>query len=76
MTQKEAEQKTIELIKLLKPKYDDVSAHIDLVKGTDKINVSLFWNRKSVDFYNESKSYRIKSSDYDKLLNEDIMKLL
>lgn len=76
MTEQEAKNNELELIELLKPKYKDVKAHIDLVAGTDKINVSLFWNRKSRDLYNDSKSYRIESSEYQDLLTKEISKLL
>nr|BFF36769.1 hypothetical protein BACT7_16310 [Tenacibaculum mesophilum] len=76
MTQQEAKNNELELIELLKPKYKDIKVHIDLVTGTDKINISLFWNRKSRDFYNDSKSYRIKSSEYQDLLRKEIPKLL
>jgi hypothetical protein len=76
MTEVEAEQKKKELINLLKPKYKDISAHVDLVTGTDKINISLFWNRKSRDHYDDSRTFRIISTDYDRILNEEIMKLL
>ena len=76
MTEAEAEQKSIELTNLLKPKYKDISTHVDLVAGTDKINISLFWNRKSRDHYNDTRTFRIESVDYEKVLNEEIMKLL
>ncbi len=76
MNQQEADKKTEELIALLKPKYNDVSAHIDLVPGTDEINISIFWNRKSRDMYREAKSYRCKANDYETILNEEISKLL
>ncbi len=76
MTEAEAEQKKIELTNILKHKYNDISTHVDLITGTDKINISLFWNRKSRDHYNNSKIYTIKSTVYDKLLNEEIMKLV
>lgn len=76
MTKEEAQQKSIDLTNLLKPNYKDISAFVDLVPGTDKINISLFWNRKSQNHYTDSKSYRIKSIDYDKVLNEIIMKFL
>lgn len=72
MTEEEAQQRTIEIISLLKPKYNDISAHVDLVGGTTKINISIFWNRKSRDLYNEAKTFRIESSEYDKILNEKI----
>jgi hypothetical protein len=76
MTQQEAEQKSNELTELLKTKYKDIKAHVDLIAGTDNINISLFWNRKSREHYHDSKSFRIESSEYDKLLREEISKLL
>jgi glycerol-3-phosphate responsive antiterminator len=76
MTKEETEQKIFELTTLLKPKYKDIIIHIDLISGTNKINISLFWNRKSRDHYNESRTFRIISTDYDKILKQEIMKLL
>lgn len=76
MTEQEAKQKSIELTNLLKPKYKDIKAHVDIVAGTDNINISLFWNRKSLTLYDDSRNFRVKSTDYEKVLNEEISKLL
>ena len=76
MTKEETDQKTLELTTLLKPKYKDIRVHVDLIPGTNKINISLFWNRESRDHYSESRTFRIIITDYDKILKQKIMKLL
>lgn len=69
MTQEEADIKAEKLKYVLRKKYIDIVAHIDLIPGTDKIKISLFWNRKSEDQWNEAKVYNIKASEYENELH-------
>lgn len=73
MTHQEAEQIAKELTELFKPKYSDLVAHVDLVNGTDKINISFFWDRISKENWKEAKTFRLKTKDYHKTLENEII---
>ncbi|HNP69284.1 MAG TPA: hypothetical protein PKH16_15365 [Aequorivita sp.] len=75
MTQEEADIRAEKLKNILRKKHIDLIAHIDLIPGTEKIKVSLFWNRKSKDQWNEAKVYNIKASEYENELHNRILKL-
>ena len=77
MNNKEARVRELELTKTLKPNYPDIKVHIDLINGTNKVNIVLFWNVISIKnnetVYKDSKTYRIESKEYDEFLNIKIL---
>lgn len=73
MNHREATQKAAELVEMLKSKYADIVAHIDVVDGTNDIVISFFWNRKSVEMWNDTQSFRCEAKDYQKLLETEII---
>ncbi|REG83033.1 hypothetical protein [Winogradskyella sediminis] len=73
MTHKEAEQKANELTKMFKSKYSDIVAHVDLIEGTDEIIISFFWNRISVERWNDAQTFKCKDMDYQKVLEKEII---
>ena len=73
MKQQEAEQKTNELIEMLRPKYSDLVAHVDIVDGTDEIVISFFWNRISVEKWNDAKTFKCKAKDYQTVVDTKII---
>ena len=75
MNRIEAAQKEIELATLLSTKYPDIQAHVDLIAGSDEIIISFFWDQINRDHWAKSKSFRCKSTDYNNILNNEIMLL-
>jgi len=73
MNHKEAQQKANELIKLFKPKYTDLVAHIDIVEGTNDIVISFFWNRISKQMWNDTQSFKCKANRYQTILETEIL---
>lgn len=73
MKQQEAEQKANELVEMLRPKYSDLVAHVDIVDGTDDIVISFFWNRISAEQWNDAKRFRCKDIDYQTVVDTKII---
>jgi hypothetical protein len=73
MTQQEAKQRENELNELLNPKYSDLVSHVDLINGTDKINIAFFWNKISSQKWKECKTYRINANDFQNILETQII---
>jgi hypothetical protein len=73
MTEQEAEQLQNKLTKQFQSKHADLVVHVDLVNGTNKINISFFWDRISLGKWNEAKTFRFDAKDYQKVLETDII---
>lgn len=73
MNHKEAKQKTSELIELFKPKYSDLVANVDIIEGTNDIVISFFWNRISVQKWNDAQTFKCNSKDYQTVLENEII---
>ncbi len=73
MTRNEANKKETELIKLLEKQYPDIVAHIDIIDGTDEIAISFFWNRISVQRWNDAQTFKGKARDYQMIIETEIL---
>lgn len=73
MNEKEIKQLEAELTERFSAKFPDIKTHVDVIKAKDEINISFFWNRKSRDNWNGAKTFRFKTSDYDKVLVGEII---
>ena len=73
MTEQEAKQTEMQLTEMFKAKFFDIKCHIDIVGETDKINISFFWNRISIEKWNDSKNFRIKDTDFQHILENEII---
>lgn len=73
MTKEQVLQIENQLTERFKTKHSDIKIHIDFVTGTDEIIISFFWNRISQEKWNEYKSFRIKSINYESTLISEII---
>ena len=73
MTQQEAKKIEYQLTEMFKIRYPDIKSHVDLIPGTDEINISFFWNGISKEKWNNAKSFRMKSEVYSKRLKMEII---
>lgn len=73
MNHLEAEQEEKELAKLLNTKHPDLIVHIDVFEATDEIVISFFWNRITMERWNDATSFKCQSKDYQKVLKTEII---
>ncbi|PIF59813.1 hypothetical protein [Flavobacterium sp. 2] len=73
MNHLEAKQEENELVKLLSTKYPDLIAHIDIFEATDEIVISFFWNRITIEKWNDATSFKCHNKDYQKVLKTEII---
>ena len=73
MTKQEATQIENQLTEMFKIKHPDIKTHIDTIEGTDKIEITFFWNRISQQKWDDSKSFRMESLNYEKILTSEII---
>lgn len=73
MTEQQAEKIEIQLTEKLKIKHPDIKTHVDIINGTNEINISFFWNRISVEKWNDAKSFRMNSEEYNNKLTTEII---
>lgn len=73
MTKQEAIQIETQLTEMFKTKHQDIKTHIDFIEGTDKIVISFFWNRISQQKWDEFKSFRMESLNYESILTTEII---
>ncbi len=69
----EAKQKEEELVKLLQLKYPDLTGHIDIIEATNEIVISFFWNRLTIQKWNDAISFKCKNVDYQTTLQNKIL---
>lgn len=73
MTKQEAIQIETQLTEMFKTKHPDIKTHIDFIDGTDKIVISFFWNRLSQQKWDNAKSFRMESLNYESILTSEII---
>lgn len=73
MNRQETEQIASELTERFKSNHPDLTAHVESVEGTNDILISFFWNRISLEKWDDTQSFRCKCGNYQSVLESEII---